>query len=105
MAAPDEKRALRALVHGRVQGVGFRWSAVREARSLGLSGLVANRPDGTVEVIAEGDPARLARLVNWLEKGPTGGPRLQRRRGVAALVGRLQRVRRGLLATVSDTLR
>ncbi|MGO9409840.1 MAG: acylphosphatase [Spirochaetia bacterium] len=72
MAAPDEKRALRALVHGRVQGVGFRWSAVREARSLGLSGLVANRPDGTVEVIAEGDPARLARLVNWLEKGPPG---------------------------------
>ena len=72
MAAPDEKRALRALVHGRVQGVGFRWSTVREARSLGLSGAVANRPDGTVEVIAEGDTTRLARLITWLEKGPPG---------------------------------
>ena len=72
MAAPAERRALRAVVHGRVQGVGFRWSAVREARSLGLSGMVANRPDGTVEVIAEGDAARLARLITWLEKGPPG---------------------------------
>jgi len=72
VAAPAERRALRAVVHGRVQGVGFRWSAVREARSLGLSGMVANRPDGTVEVIAEGDAARLARLITWLEKGPPG---------------------------------
>ncbi len=72
MAVPAEPRALRAVVHGRVQGVGFRWSAVREARSLGLSGAVANRPDGTVEVVAEGDPARLTRFVSWLEKGPPG---------------------------------
>ena len=72
MAVPAEPRALRAVVHGRVQGVGFRWSAVREARSLGLSGAVANRPDGTVEVVAEGDQARLVRLVSWLEKGPPG---------------------------------
>ncbi|HUI72704.1 MAG TPA: acylphosphatase [Spirochaetia bacterium] len=72
MAAPGDQRALRAVVHGRVQGVGFRWSTVREARSLGLSGIVSNRPDGTVEVTAEGDSARLARLVSWLEKGPPG---------------------------------
>ncbi len=72
MAGPAEARALRAVVHGRVQGVGFRWSTVREARSLGLSGAVANRPDGTVEVVAEGDVTRLVRLVTWLEKGPPG---------------------------------
>ena len=72
MAAPAEARGLRAIVHGRVQGVGFRWSTVRQARSLGLSGTVANRWDGSVEVIAEGDPLRLARLVSWLEKGPPG---------------------------------
>ena len=72
MAESTEPRAVRAFVHGRVHGVGFRWSTVREARSLGLSGAVANRADGTVEVIAEGDPIRLERLVNWLEKGPPG---------------------------------
>ncbi len=72
MAAPSEARGLRAVVHGMVQGVGFRWSTVREARSLGLSGAVSNRSDGTVEVIAEGNAARLARLVSWLEKGPPG---------------------------------
>jgi acylphosphatase len=72
VAGPAEARALRAVVHGRVQGVGFRWSAVREARSLGLSGVVVNRADGTVEVVAEGDTTRLARLVSWLEKGPPG---------------------------------
>ncbi|MGA2763643.1 MAG: acylphosphatase [Spirochaetia bacterium] len=72
MAGPAEARGVRALVHGRVQGVGFRWSAVREARSLGLTGIVSNRPDGTVEVVAEGDATRLTRLVAWLEKGPPG---------------------------------
>ncbi len=72
MAAPLDARGVRAVVHGWVQGVGFRWSAVREARSLGLSGIVSNRPDGTVEVIAEGDSARLARFLGWLEKGPPG---------------------------------
>ena len=72
MTEPAELRALRALVHGRVQGVGFRWSTVRQAHALGLSGTVANQPDGTVEVVAEGDMSRLTRLVSWLEKGPPG---------------------------------
>ncbi len=72
VAAPDDLGAVRAVVHGRVQGVGFRYSTVREARSLGLSGVVSNRPDGTVEVTAEGSSPRLVRLVSWLEKGPPG---------------------------------
>jgi acylphosphatase len=69
---PDADHAFRALVSGRVQGVGFRYSALREARRLGLRGTVANLPDGSVEVFAEGDPARLARLLAWLERGPPG---------------------------------
>ncbi|HEY9594046.1 MAG TPA: acylphosphatase [Spirochaetia bacterium] len=61
-----------AVVHGRVQGVGFRYSAIREARRLGLSGSVSNRGDGTVEVYAEGDAAALESLLAWLRRGPPG---------------------------------
>jgi acylphosphatase len=64
--------AFRALVIGRVQGVGFRYSTVRRAQALGLSGAVSNLPDGSVEVMAEGDPARLEQLLDWLHKGPSG---------------------------------
>ena len=72
MPGPSERKGLRAVVHGRVQGVGFRWSAVREARALGVDGSISNRSDGTVEVTAEGDAERLLRFVAWLEKGPPG---------------------------------
>jgi acylphosphatase len=63
---------MHAVVSGRVQGVGFRYSAVREARRLGLTGCVRNLPDGAVEVIAEGPRGRLARLEAWLRLGPPG---------------------------------
>jgi acylphosphatase len=66
------RKALTARVHGRVQGVGFRFSAARVARSFSVRGAVANRPDGSVEVVAEGTPENLARLVAWLQKGPPG---------------------------------
>lgn len=65
-------RALLARVEGIVQGVGFRYSAARTARGLGLSGYVRNLPDGGVEVLAEGPEERLQRLRAWLEKGPPG---------------------------------
>ena len=68
----DARAAFRAIVTGRVQGVGFRYSAVREARSLGILGSIANLPDGSVEVSAEGNPARLQRFLDWLHKGPPG---------------------------------
>jgi acylphosphatase len=58
------------VILGRVQGVGFRWYAVREAERLGLAGTVANRADGGVEVEAEGDRAKLERLVEALRIGP-----------------------------------
>jgi len=71
-AAPGGKKAFRALVIGRVQGIGFRYSAIHEARRLGVNGTVANLPDGNVEVVAEGDADRLARFVSWLRRGPPG---------------------------------
>jgi acylphosphatase len=69
---PAQRKALIARVSGRVQGVGFRYSAIRVARSFSVCGTVANRPDGGVEVVAEGAPENLARLVAWLQKGPPG---------------------------------
>jgi acylphosphatase len=57
---------------GRVQGVGFRYSAIHEARRLGIRGTVANQPDGSVEVVAEGEADRLDRMAAWLRKGPPG---------------------------------
>jgi acylphosphatase len=68
---PDT-RALRARVRGRVQGVGFRYSAIREARRLGVRGTVCNLSDGSVEVVAEGGFDRLERFLAWLGKGPPG---------------------------------
>jgi acylphosphatase len=68
-AAP---RAFHARVTGRVQGVGFRWSAVREARRLGLRGWVRNADDGSVEVEAEGPPAAIEGFLAWLRRGPAG---------------------------------
>jgi len=61
---------LRAVVHGEVQGVGFRYWIRRQARELGLTGYVRNRWNGTVEVVAEGGKASLQRLLNRLGQGP-----------------------------------
>lgn len=64
--------AFHATVDGRVQGVGFRYSARREALRLRLSGWVKNLPDGSVELWAEGDREALADFRVWLEEGPPG---------------------------------
>lgn len=61
---------MRAIVAGRVQGVGYREFVRRQAQTLGLAGWVRNRPNETVEVVAEGDEAALARLLLLLEQGP-----------------------------------
>jgi acylphosphatase len=66
----QEKKAFHAFVRGRVQGVGFRYTAIHEARRLGVQGIVRNCEDGSVEVIAEGDADRLERFLSWLRKGP-----------------------------------
>ena len=66
-----ERATLKATVHGRVQGVGFRASAMRQARRFGLDGWVRNEPDGTVRVVAEGPRSSLEDMVGWLESGPS----------------------------------
>lgn len=62
--------ALRFLVYGRVQGVGFRWFVLREAERRRLRGFVRNLRDGSVEVIAAGPPETLEDLARALEQGP-----------------------------------
>lgn len=64
--------ALHAVVHGRVQGVGFRWFVRQRARELGVRGWVRNRSDGSVEVHADGEVAALERLRASLAAGPPG---------------------------------
>ena len=62
----------RYVVSGRVQGVGFRYFVARELQALGVAGWVRNLADGRVEVVAEGEEDRLARLRTWLAHGPAG---------------------------------
>ena len=63
---------LHVIVHGRVQGVGFRWFARTEARRLGLAGWVRNLPDGTVEMRASGLAQFLSALEQAVQRGPEG---------------------------------
>ncbi|MCU1440067.1 MAG: acylphosphatase [Rhodoglobus sp.] len=69
---PAQVRRVRAKVSGRVQGVGFRWSARSEARRLGVAGFVRNLPNGSVEVEAEGDEPAVDAMLDWLAHGPPG---------------------------------
>ena len=65
------KNALAITITGRVQGVGFRFSAVNKAHQLGLKGFVKNKMDGTVYIEAEGEPQQLNEMVNWCWQGPS----------------------------------
>jgi acylphosphatase len=71
MMTPSDA-AFVAIVHGRVQGVGFRYHTRAQAVKLGLTGYVRNLFDGTVEVVCEGDPSALDRMKQWLGHGPAG---------------------------------
>lgn len=62
---------LRLELYGRVQGVGFRMFTVRTARELGIRGWVKNRPDGSVDIHAEGSPGALERFRERVRKGPS----------------------------------
>ena len=59
-------------ISGRVQGVGFRFSAMDEARRFGVTGWVRNTHDGAVELVAEGNRQYLQRLAAWCHVGPRG---------------------------------
>jgi acylphosphatase len=58
------------VVKGDVQGVFFRDSTRERARSRGVSGWVANRPDGSVEAVFEGEPDAVESMVRFASEGP-----------------------------------
>jgi acylphosphatase len=62
----------RVVVHGRVQGVGFRYALARAADTRGVAGWARNRADGTVEVVFEAEPEAVESLVRFCEEGPRG---------------------------------
>jgi acylphosphatase len=70
MSETARTRALRLLIDGKVQGVGFRWFVRHAGRELGLAGRVRNLRDGRVEVHVAGDPEPLAAFVERLRQGP-----------------------------------
>jgi acylphosphatase len=69
----DADVRLTAWVHGRVQGVGFRWWTRSRALELGLTGYAANRPDGRVQVVAQGSRDACEQLLQLLQGGKTPG--------------------------------
>lgn len=64
-------RAKQIIVHGRVQGVGFRYFVQHVGNRLGLCGKVRNCPDSTVEIVVEGDAGKIADLIRQVETGPS----------------------------------
>jgi len=62
--------ALHLQIHGRVQGVAYRYSMTREANALGLSGWVRNRRDGSVEAVLAGPETTVSQLLEWARRGP-----------------------------------
>ena len=60
----------RLVVHGSVQGVGFRFAACDAASECSVTGWVRNLPDGTVEIVAQGSPDAVARMTAWARRGP-----------------------------------
>ncbi len=65
-----ERAAVRLVIKGRVQGVGYRWWAIRTAGALGLKGWVRNRLDGSVEILAIGALDAIAVLAEACRAGP-----------------------------------
>ena len=66
-----EQTAVRLIVHGYVQGVGFRYFTSKNASRIGVVGWVRNAYDGTVEIRAEGTKSKLKRFINRVEQGPS----------------------------------
>jgi acylphosphatase len=67
----SENVRVRAVVHGRVQMVGFRAFVIRHAGDAGLEGTVRNLPDGTVEAVLEGPRGAVERVLELLRQGPS----------------------------------
>ena len=72
MEKGEDKVRVHIRIEGSVQGVFFRASAQDQARRLGVKGWVRNCPDGSVEVVAEGDRKNIDELIAWCRQGPRG---------------------------------
>jgi acylphosphatase len=70
-SAPQQPIRVHVFVSGRVQGVGYRYSTVNEARRLGVNGWVRNLPDGRVEAVFEGSRKVIEEIIRWCHKGST----------------------------------
>lgn len=68
----SDDRVVRLAIRGRVQGVGYRAWARREAERRGLSGSVRNRPDGSVEAVLCGPPDVVDEMIAACRRGPDG---------------------------------
>ncbi len=77
---------LNITISGRVQGIGFRFTAMEVAYKLGVKGLVLNRPDGTVYIEAEGEEGPVDKFLAWCRRGPLGA----RVTGISAVPGPVQ---------------
>lgn len=64
-------KRIHVIVRGRVQGVYYRASAQREARQYGLTGWVKNKPDGSVEMVVEGEEDQVKDFLAWAQQGPS----------------------------------
>ncbi|MER9920400.1 MULTISPECIES: acylphosphatase [unclassified Mesorhizobium] len=72
MGDNDRQKAVQARVHGKVQGVGYRMWARREAIGLRLVGWVRNERDGTVTASIAGADAAVSTMIERLRQGPRG---------------------------------
>lgn len=59
------------LISGRVQGVGYRYATLQQAKKSGLIGWVKNLPTGQVEIVVEGEQETLKSLIDWAWQGPS----------------------------------
>ncbi len=66
----SERQTRRLTIRGRVQGVFYRESMRREAATLGVTGWVSNRRDGTVEAVVQGPAEAVEALIRWAHRGP-----------------------------------
>lgn len=64
------KKFIKFVVHGKVQGVGFRFSCSEAAHRYGIMGFVKNQSDGTVYIEAEGEVENVVLFKKWCKKGP-----------------------------------
>jgi acylphosphatase len=87
MEIPEMQVQVHLMISGRVQGVGFRHYCVQGARQYGLCGWVRNSDDGCVEVMAEGEEARLKPFMCWCRRGPPAASVLACRESYAKPTG------------------